>query len=314
MLYYILKRLLATPPVVVAVALIIFVMLRLVPGDPAAVIAGDNATAEDIMRIRERLGLTEPILTQAHLWLSHLVQGDLGRSIFANLPVTTLIGQRVWPTLLLATTSLLLTVTIAVPLGVLAAWRSGKLLDRLVMIFSVTGFSVPSFVIGYSLMYVFAVYLKWLPSQGYLDPFTQGWLPFAQHIALPTMTLSFLLIALIARMTRSCVLEVLTEDYIRTARAKGQNEFRVLIRHALPAAAVPIVTTIGLTFAILVGGVVVVESVFNIPGLGRLVLDAVSARDYPLIQGLILFFSFLYIGINLLIDLSYPFFDPRIRL
>ncbi|MFK7868735.1 MAG: ABC transporter permease [Roseobacter sp.] len=313
MLRYISLRVLATIPVMVIVALFVFLMLRLAPGDPAAVIAGDYATAEDVARIREQLGLSDPIVVQFLRWVGALIHGDLGTSIFSNKPVTELIAQRIEPTMLLALTTITFAVAVAVPLGTLAAFRAGSLVDRFVMLFSVGGFSVPVFVLGYILIYTFSMTLKILPVQGYKSPFTEGLGPFLLHITLPTVTLSVIFIALIARMTRASVIEVLEEDYIRTARAKGQSEWTILRRHALRNAAVPIVTVIGIGIALLIGGVVVTESVFNIPGLGRLVLDAVLARDYPIIQGLILFFSFIYIIINLLIDLSYTVFDPRIR-
>ncbi len=313
MLIYILKRILMTIPVMLVVALFVFLMLRLSPGDPAAVIAGDYATAEDVARIREQLGLSEPIFVQFAKWIGSLMQGDLGTSIFSNKPVIELIGQRIEPTLLLALTTIVFSVLVAVPLGTIAAFRAGSWIDRVVMLFSVGGFSVPVFVLGYILIYVFSLNLRILPVQGYRSPFEEGLIPFLSHITLPTLTLSVIFIALIARMTRASVIEVLEEDYVRTARAKGQSEFKVLMRHALRNAAVPIVTVIGIGIALLIGGVVVTESVFNIPGLGRLVLDAVLARDYPIIQGLILFFSFIYILLNLLIDLTYTFLDPRIR-
>ncbi len=313
MLGYVIRRVLATIPVMVVVAAFVFLMLRLSPGDPASVIAGDYATAEDIVRIREALGLNEPILVQFTKWIGNLAQGDLGISIFTNLPVTTLIGQRIEPTLMLTLTTIIFTVLVAVPLGTLAAWKAGSWIDRGVMLFSVAGFSVPVFVLGYILIYIIAIKLQWLPVQGYRSMFEHGLWPFLRHIIMPTLTLSVIFIALIARMTRASVMEVLQEDYVRTARAKGQSEVKVLLRHALRNAAVPIVTVIGIGIALLIGGVVVTESVYNIPGLGRLVLDAVLARDYPIIQGLILFFSFIYILINLIIDLSYTLFDPRIR-
>ena len=313
MYLYILKRVLSTIPVVVIVVLFVFLMLRLAPGDPAAVIAGDYATAEDVERIREQLGLNDAIPVQMYRWITQLGSGDLGTAIFSKLPVTTLIGQRLEPTLLLSLTTIVFTVLIAVPLGTLAAYKAGSWIDRFVMLFSVAGFSVPVFVLGYILIYVLAMHLQILPVQGYKSPFEHGFWIFLGHMVLPTMTLSVIYIALIARMTRASVQEILQEDYVRTARAKGQSEFKILMRHALRNAAVPIVTVIGLGIALMIGGVVVTESVYNIPGLGRLVLDAVLARDYPVIQGLILFFSFVYILINLLIDLSYTFFDPRIR-
>jgi peptide/nickel transport system permease protein len=277
------------------------------------VIAGDYATTEDIIRIRENLGLNEPIVVQFTKWIGQLAQGDLGISIFTNLPVTTLIAQRLEPTIMLTLTTIIFTIVVAVPLGTLAAWKQGSLIDRAVMLFSVAGFSVPVFVLGYILIYIVSIQLRWLPVQGYKSMFTDGVIPFFRHIILPTVTLSVIFIALIARMTRASVMEVLQEDYVRTARAKGQSEFKVLMKHAVRNAAVPIVTVIGLGIALLIGGVVVTESVYNIPGLGRLVLDAVLKRDYPIIQGLILLFSFVYIVINLLIDLSYTLFDPRIK-
>ncbi|MEM9549965.1 MAG: ABC transporter permease [Pseudomonadota bacterium] len=310
---YIVMRVLSTIPVMVLVALFVFLMLRLAPGDPASVIAGDYATAEDVERIREQLGLADPIVVQFFRWVASLAQGDLGTSIFSGKPVTELIGQRIEPTMLLALTTISFAVLVAVPLGTLAAFRAGSLVDRFVMLFSVSGFSVPVFVLGYILIYTFSMTLQILPVQGYKSPFVDGLGPFFYHITLPSLTLSVIFIALIARMTRASVIEVLEEDYIRTARAKGQTEFKILTRHALRNAAVPVVTVIGIGIALLIGGVVVTESVFNIPGLGRLVLDAVLARDYPIIQGLILFFSFVYIFINLLIDLSYTLLDPRIR-
>ena len=313
MVTYILKRVLMTIPVMLVVALFVFLLLRLSPGDPAAVIAGDYATAEDVEKIREKLGLSQPIAIQFFTWIGALVQGDLGTSIFSNKPVAELIAQRIEPTLLLALTTIIFSVLVAVPMGTLAAFKANSWIDRFVMLFSVGGFSVPVFVLGYMLIYVFALELRWLPVQGYKSPFTEGIGPFLAHITLPSITLSVIFIALIARMTRASVIEVLEEDYVRTARAKGQSEFKVLMRHALRNAAVPIVTVIGIGIALLIGGVVVTESVYNVPGLGRLVLDAVLARDYPIIQGLILFFSFIYIFLNLCIDLTYTFLDPRIR-
>tara|TARA_A100001388_G_scaffold186627_1_gene140191 strand:- start:1153 stop:2067 length:915 start_codon:yes stop_codon:yes gene_type:complete len=302
-----------TIPVMVVVALFVFLLLRLSPGDPAAVIAGDYATAEDVQKIREKLGLSEPIVVQFVTWLGSLIQGDLGTSIFSNKPVTELIAQRLEPTLMLALTTIIFSILVAVPLGTIAAFRAGSWIDRLVMLFSVGGFSIPVFVLGYILIYYFSITWRILPVQGYRSPFEDGMLPFIQHIILPTLTLSVIYIALLARMTRASVMEVLEEDYIRTARAKGLSEVKILMRHALGNAAVPIVTVIGIGIALLIGGVVVTESVYNIPGLGRLVLDAVLARDYPIIQGLILFFSLIYVLLNLIIDLTYTLFDPRIK-
>ena len=313
MLGYTIKRALMTIPVILVVALFVFLLLRLSPGDPAAVIAGDYATAEDVERIREKLGLSEPIAVQFFTWVGALLQGDFGTSIFSSKPVTELIMQRLEPTLLLATSTIIFSVIVAVPLGTIAAYKSGSWIDRFVMFFSVGGFSIPVFVLGYILIYFFSLTWRILPVQGYKSPFEFGIIPFLQHIILPTVTLSVIYIALLARMTRASVIEVLEEDYIRTARAKGLSETKILMRHALKNAAVPIVTVIGLGIALLIGGVVVTESVYNIPGLGRLVLDAVLARDYPIIQGLILFFSLIYVLLNLIIDLTYTLFDPRIK-
>ena len=316
MLRFRMQRLLALLPVLFTVAVIVFLILRLTPGDPAAVIAGNNATNDDIDRIREQLGLTKPLLTQFLIWLGNVVQGDLGYSFYLNRPVTELIAQRIEPTLSLAAGTMVLAVLIAVPVGTLAAWRMGGWLDHLLSGFAVAGFSVPVFVIGYVLIYVFAIELQWLPVQGYrrlFGSFSQGVGPWALQLVLPWCSLATIYVALIARVTRASVSEALTEDYIRTARAKGLTERMVLLRHALANAAVPIVTVIGIGVALLIGGVVVTETVYAIPGLGSLTVDAVLNRDFPVIQGVVLFFSVLYVLINLIVDLSYLWLDPRIR-
>lgn len=309
---YIIRRILATIPVMAVVGIFVFLLLHLTPGDPAAIIAGDYASPEDIKRIRAKLGLDRPIYIQFGTWVWQLMQGDLGISIFSDLPVSHLIAQRIEPTLALSIFTIIMAVLFAVPLGVLAAWRAGTLIDRLSMVVAVFGFSVPVFVIGYLLMYVFAIELKWFPVQGYVS-YRDGVIPFLRSITLPSVALALLYSALIARITRASVLEVLTEDYIRTARAKGLASSVVLMRHALKNAAVPIVTIIGIGIALLIGGVVVTESVFNIPGLGRLTVDSILRRDYPIIQGIILLFAGVYVFINLLVDIAYTFLDPRIR-
>jgi len=309
---FLVKRILATIPVLVIVAVIVFTLIRLVPGDPAAVIAGNMATNEDIARIRTELGLDRGFFTQFLLWAKGLVSGDLGQSFFFKKEVTALIAERLEPTLSLAFLTIVLTVLVAVPLGTLAAWRHGGWLDRALMGFSVLGFSIPVFVLGYLLVYFFALKLDWFPVQGY-RPLREGLWPWLHQLLLPAITLSIVYVALIARVTRASVAEALTEDYVRTARAKGLPEARVLVRHALANAAVPIVTVVGIGIALLIGGVVVTESVYSIPGLGTLTVDAVLARDFPVIQGVILFFAFLYVMVNLLVDLSYLFLDPRIR-
>ena len=309
---YIGRRILATIPVLLIVAVLVFLMLRLTPGDPAAVIAGDAATAQDVVEIRGKLGLDRPMVTQFLIWIGRGLQGDFGESFFYKKTVASLIADRIEPTLALATLTIILATLIAVPLGTLAAYRQGSWIDRIVMGISVVGFSVPVFVIGYMLIYVFSIELNWLPVQGY-QPMSEGLGGFLQRLILPSLTLSVIYVALIARITRTSVLEVLGEDYIRTARAKGLTDRVVLMRHALRNAAVPIVTVIGLGIALLIGGVVVTESVFSIPGLGRLTVDAVLARDYPTVQAVILLFSLVYVLINLLVDVAYPLLDPRIR-
>jgi peptide/nickel transport system permease protein len=309
---YLIRRILAVIPVMAVVALIVFLLLRLTPGDPAAVIAGDYATPADIARIRHQLGLDEPIHVQLAIWIGSLFRGDLGVSIFSQLPVSRLIAQRLEPTLALGTATMLIAVLLAVPLGVLAAWKARTWIDRLVMVFAVLGFSLPVFWLGFLLIYGFAITLEWLPVQGYVS-YREGFAPFIRHLVLPSLTLGLVYMALIARITRAAVLEVLQEDYIRTAHAKGMAPGKVLFGHALKNAAVPIVTIIGVGVALLIGGVVVTESVFAIPGLGRLTVDAILHRDYPVIQGVILIFSGAYVLVNLLVDLSYSLLDPRIR-
>jgi peptide/nickel transport system permease protein len=294
------------------VALFVFTLLRVTPGDPAAIIAGDYATPQDIARIRASLGLDRPLLVQIGIWLGQVIRGDLGTSIFSGLPVTTLIRQRIEPTVALTLLTMLIAVLAAVPLGILAAWRQGAWLDRLVMVFAVSGFSMPVFWLGFLLVYVFAVTLRLLPVQGY-TPLAVGVVPFLKHLALPALTLSLVFMALIARMTRASMLGVLKEDYIRTAFAKGLAPGQVLARHALKAASLPIVTIVGIGFALLIGGVVVTESVFAVPGIGRLSVEAILRRDYPVIQGVILLVAGAYVLVNLVVDLLYVVLDPRIR-
>ena len=312
MLRFLAQRLLATIPVLLVVAIIVFLILRLTPGDPAAVIAGDNATGEDLERIREQLGLTKSVLVQFGIWMGNVLRGDLGYSYYLNKPVTELVLQRIEPTLSLAAGTITLSVLIAVPLGALAAWRMGGWLDRFLSAFSVAGFSVPVFVTGYALIWLFAIQLDIFPVQGY-KRLSQGVWPWLQQLILPWCTLATIYVALIARVTRASVSEALTEDYVRTARAKGISETAVLMRHALANAAVPIVTVIGIGIALLIGGVVVTETVYAIPGLGSLTVDAVLNRDFPVIQGVVLLFSVSYVAVNLLVDVSYLLLDPRIR-
>jgi peptide/nickel transport system permease protein len=312
MIDFIARRLVAIIPVLAVVAIFVFLMLRLTPGDPAAVIAGDNATSEQIAAIREKLGLNLPIWQQFFIWISDILRGNFGESFFFKKTVGELISQRLEPTLALSICTLIIAVTTAVPLGVIAAYRHGSLLDRFVMGFSVMGFSLPTFVIGYCLIYIFAIDLGWLPVQGYTR-IGSDFGGFVEHMILPSITLGIIYVALIARITRASVLEVLNEDYIRTARAKGLSNRVVLMRHALRNAAVPILTVIGIGVALLIGGAVVTETVYGLPGLGRLTVEAVLSRDFPTIQAVILMFSVVYVIINLVIDISYTLFDPRIR-
>ncbi|MGI6855538.1 ABC transporter permease [Mesorhizobium sp. 1B3] len=309
---YILKRILSVLPVMAIVALIVFLILRLTPGDPAAIIAGDAATPEQIAQLREAMGLNEPIYMQFLHWIGQLLQGNLGTSLISGTSVNALIADRIWPTLNIALLTIVMSVLVAVPLGTLAAWRHGRTSDHIVMAISVAGFSVPAFVVGYVLISIFAANLRWLPVQGYTAP-SQDFLQFMRHAILPALTLTAAYVALTARMTRASLLNVLGEDYVRTAHAKGVSEIKVLLRHGLRNAAVPILTVVGTGFAMLLSGVVVVESVFNIPGIGRLTIDAVMARDYPVIQGIILLTSGIYVLVNLVIDIAYTLFDPRIR-
>lgn len=312
MIGYLLRRVLSTIPVLGLVAVFVFLLLQMTPGDPAIVIAGDYATTQQIEAIRQQLGLDRPVLEQMVAWFGRLAQGDLGTSIFSRLPVTALIAQRIEPTLLLTIYTIILSVAFAIPLGVVAAYRAGSWLDRAVMGFAVAGFSTPVFVVGFLLSYVFALELGWFPTQGFV-PLKDGVLACLASLTLPAITLALLYAALLARVTRASMLEVLAEDYVRTAHAKGLAPQPVLVGHALKNAAVPIVTVIGVGIAALLGGVVVTETVFNIPGLGRLTADAIMRRDYPVVQGLILLFASVYVVINLLVDLSYTLFDPRIR-
>jgi peptide/nickel transport system permease protein len=312
MLTYVIRRVLATIPVMAVVALFVFSLLYIAPGDPAAVIAGDQATPADVERIRQSLGLDRPFLIRFGEWCWQILHGDLGTSIFTNLPVANLIAQRIEPTLSLMAVTLVFAVCIAVPMGVVAAWKAGTWIDRAIMAFAVLGFSVPVFVVGYLLAYIFALQLDWLPVQGY-TPLSNGLWPWLENLILPAVALGSVYVALIARITRAAMLEVLQQDYMRTARAKGMGQTDLLFVHALKNAAVPIVTVIGIGIALLIGGAVVTETVFAIPGVGRLTVDAILRRDYPVIQGIVLLFSFVYVLVNLVIDLLYTVLDPRIR-
>jgi peptide/nickel transport system permease protein len=294
------------------VGVFIFLLLHIAPGDPAAVIAGDNATPAQVAKIRHQLGLDRPLVVQFGLWAWRLLHGDFGVSIFSEAPALELIRQRVPATLSLAGLTIVLAAVIAVAAGVVAAWQAGGFVDRLLMAFAALGFSVPVFVVGYMMIYVFAIWTRLLPVQGYV-PLAGGFWPWLSHLIMPTIALGMAYVALIARITRASMLEVLAEDYMRTARAKGASTRSQLLHHALENAGVPIVTVIGIGVALLISGVVITETVFNIPGLGRLTVDAITNRDYPIIQGVMVVFSGAYVLVNLGVDLVYTLIDPRIR-
>lgn len=312
MLTFILRRISSIAVVMTVVGITVFLILHLVPGDPVSILAGDNATGDQIEAIRHSLGLDDPLPLQFARWAFAVLRGDLGISVFSREPVIDLIAQRLEPTLSLAAVTIVMAVPIAVAAGITAAAKAGSFVDRLVMALSVLGFSVPGFVLGYFLVYVFAFNLHWLDVQGY-RPIESGIWPWFNHLIMPSVTLGFAYLALIGRITRTAMLDVLSEDYIRTAKAKGVSPRPVLWRHALKNAGVPIVTVIGGGVALLIGGVVVTETVFNIPGVGRLVVDAIQKRDYPVIQGVTLIFSGIYVVVNLLVDISYTLIDPRVR-
>lgn len=312
MLAFLIRRCLATIPVMAVVAVFVFSLLYFAPGDPVALIAGDQASQAQIDAIRERLGLDQPYFIRLLTWLGQIVRLDLGQSIISGLPVTTLIAERLAPTISLMVIAIPLSVLIAVPMGIVAAWRAGTWIDRAVMVMAILGFSVPVFVVAYGLSWGIGLKLGWLPVQGY-QPLSSGLWPWLSHLILPAFTIGSVYIALIARTTRAAMLDVLKQDYIRTAQAKGLGLNAVLFVHALKNAGIPIMTVIGIGVALLLGGAVVVESIFSLPGLGRLTIDAILKRDYPVIQGVVLLFSFAYVFVNLLVDLAYTLIDPRIR-
>lgn len=312
MVAYIVRRMLAIIPVIILVATATFLLLRMTPGDPVAVLLGPDATVDQIEQLRAELGLNDPIYVQYFRWLSGVARGDLGRSIFLNKPVSDAILERIAPTLQLSLLSSFVAILIGIPAGVLAATRQGRALDWGTMLLAMVGISMPTFWLGLNLIFLFSVTLRWLPPQGY-QPLTEGLWANLSRMILPAITLGAGPGAFLARMTRSVIIEALAEDYVRTARAKGLNETRVLIRHVLRNGLIPIVTVIGLIFAALMGGAVVTEQVFNIPGIGRLLIQAVLRRDFPLIQGIVLFIAIVYVIINLLVDILYAYLDPRIR-
>ncbi len=312
MLRYIVRRILAAIPVMLIVSATVFTLLYLTPGDPAAVILGPDATPQRIAELRERLGLNDPWHVQLVRWYGRLFQGDLGQSLFLNQPVSRAIADRAEPTVLLTLMALSVALVLGLPTGILSALGRGRWIDTLVMLVAIGGVSMPTFWLGLNLIYVFAVTLHVLPLAGY-QSLADGPGETLRYLIMPAITLGLAQGALLARMTRSMMLETLGEDYVRTARAKGLAAPAVVLRHALRNAMIPLITVIGLSFAILIGGAVITEQVFNIPGVGRLLIQAIGRRDYPVVQGVVLVIAGLYVLINLLIDIAYGALDPRLR-
>ncbi len=312
LLYALLKRLGGMLVVLALVVTVVFVIVRVTPGDPAAVMLGSDATPEDVAALRARLGLDAPILQQYGHFVLDVVRGDLGQSIFLGQPVTTALASRAEPTFFLTLFSILIAVSIALPVGILSAVRRGTLFDQIVVGLTMVAASVPSFWLGLILIQSFAVGLGWFPASGYGGPDT----PFLDrlwHLVLPALALGIVNSALITRFTRAAMLDVLGEDYVRTARAKGASAGRVILKHALKNALIPIITVIGLSIALLVAGAVVTETVFGLPGIGNLVVQAVLRRDYPVIQGALLVIAAIYVLINFVVDMLYLAVDPRVR-
>jgi peptide/nickel transport system permease protein len=309
---YIARRLLALVPVALVVATVGFTLIHLAPGDPASIIAGPDATAEDVARLQRQLGLDAPFHVQLVRWYGRLLTGDLGESIFLRRPVTEAILDRVEPTLLLTLYATVLAVLIGVPSGVLSARHHDTGTDQALMTVALVGISIPNFLLGLLLILTFSVGLGWFPVAGY-SPLEYGWLRTLRSLTLPAFALGLVQSALIARIARSAMLDVLREPFIVAGRARGLGEHVVVYKHALKNAMIPTVTVIGISFAILISGAVVVEQVFNIPGLGRLIVSGVLRRDYPVIQGVVLCIAGVYMVVNLLVDLSYLLFDPRVR-
>lgn len=308
---YVARRLASSVPVILVVAIVGFVLFRLTPGDPAVLLAGDNATQEQIQNTRQYLGLDRPLHVQFGLYVTRMLGGDLGQSIFLGRPVTVAIRERLEPTISLAVVAEVIAVLLAVPLGLVAAWRANTWVDQAAMALALAALSIPAFWLGLLFVFAFGVELGWLPV-GDFKGLREGPGPFFRHIILPALSLGLIQMALIARMVRSSLLEVLREDYIRTAYAKGMAQGAVLLRHALRNALVPTVTVIGLGFGALVSGAVVIETIFAFPGLGRLTAVALFNRDYPLIQAILMFVAVIFIVLNLLVDLAYAYLDPRI--
>lgn len=309
---YILRRVLASIPVIFIVAFFTFGLLYLTPGDPAYVLAGEESTTEEIEQIRANLGLDRPFHIRLGKWMGNLAQGDLGKSVLSNKDVTWLIKGRIEPSMSLAILSAMIAIFAAIPMGVLAAWKANTWIDRTIMVISSLGFAIPGFFLGFIIMWAFGIKWQILPVAGYV-PIHEDFIEYGKRLIMPAITTALVFMALIARMTRATMMEVLQEDYIRTARSKGLGEKVVLFRHAFRNAALPVLTVIGIGVALLISGLVVTETVFAVPGMGQLIFDAISNRDYPVIQGMILVAASVYILVNLGVDILYAYLDPRIR-
>lgn len=309
---FILRRLIVLLPTLLVPLLLVFTLLHLSPGDPAAVMLGADATAQQVQALRQELGLNDPFLIQLFSWLGRMATFDLGQSIFLRMPVMDAIIQRLEPTLMLTMYALLVAIVVGMTSGILAAIRRNSLLDQLSMTVAMIGVSMPEFWFGLMLILLFAVEFRLFPVAGYI-PLSNGFWSCIWSLTLPAFSVGLVQAAFIARITRSSMLDVLGEDFIRTARAKGLSSSVVILRHALKNALIPVLTVIGITFAVLIGGAIAIETVFNIPGIGRLLVSAVSRRDYPVIQGIVLFMSISFVFINLLVDILYGLIDPRVK-
>ncbi len=311
MFSYVLRRLIALIPVALVVGTVVFGLVHLIPGDPVSVMLGAGASQDQVRELRDELRLNDPLPVQYVAWLARTVTGDLGDSIVQQRPVIRAIAERLEPTIVLAVAATLVGVLLGVPLGILAASRAGSVIDRLLMVVAVAGISIPYFWLGLVGIIVFAVELQWLPATGYRSPFTEGF-ESVRYLVLPVLALGFSQAGFVARLSRTATLQVLQENYIRTARAKGMRPRRVLLRHALRNVLIPVVTVVGVSFSVLLGGAIVTETVFGIPGMGRLILQAIQQRDYPIIQGTLLLVAMFNVLVNLVVDLTYVFIDPRI--
>lgn len=312
MAVYVVRRLVGVIPVLILVALTAFLLIHIVPGDPAIIMLGNEASPAQLQALRGQLGLDRSLPTQFVLWLTQVLHGNMGESFFLGRPVTQALMERLPATMQLAVLSLLFSLLIGIPAGLLAAVKQNTRWDQVIMATAVGGVSIPNFWLGLAMILLFSVQLGWLPSGGYV-PLWEDFFEGLRALTLPAVSLGVMQAALIARMARSSMLDVLGQDYVRTAKAKGQAQWRVIMKHALKNAMIPIITTVGTAFGVLLGGAVVVEIVFTFPGLGRLVVLAVQRRDYPLVQGALLLTSVIYVVVNLAVDLLYSVFDPRIK-